>query len=458
MKQNIKYFIILALLLTGNVMAWATTKTITYTLTWTLENVIDDRYSLEGDNGESHVIGDPEGGNLTNPYSIDFQDFTLTINTSDTYCHIANLTGLRGFYGHDYAFTFESTNYYITHVTVKGKEGLNSKTAETNNNSKSCTVNWPYDKVVVQQFIVTLVDKLDISPVTVTGIDDTYDYTGSAITPSPNVTYIAGSPTPVSLTKGTDYTVTYVNNTEVGTATIILTGIGEYTGTWSRNFTINKADATVTGLTLTNADWNGTAQPLCSGAIVTGGTLKFSTDGGTTWSEDVPTATAIGSYDVYYRVDADQNHTGVAATLAGTATINARQRTFGTVTVTDGNVSAVDNTIVIADGTDAVTIPEDVAVGSITMNRTFTVGKSATIMLPFDIDIAKISGGTFYGFIGIDKLGASGWEVVMSQVGGTLQAHTPYLFIPTAETMTFNLGGETVTLKANSEQTYTVQP
>ena len=172
----------------------------------------------------------------------------------------------------------------------------------------------------------------------------------------------------------------------------------------------------------------------------------------------MPTATVVGTYDVYYRVDADQNHTGVAATLAGTATINARQRTFGTVTVTDGNVSAVDNTIVIADGTDAVTIPEDVAVGSITMNRTFTVGKSATIMLPFDIDIAKISGGTFYGFIGIDKLGASGWEVVMSQVGGTLQAHTPYLFIPTAETMTFNLGGETVTLKANSQQTYTVQP
>lgn len=458
MKQNIKYFIILALLLTGNVIAWATTKTITYTLTWTLENVIDGRYSLEGDNGESHVIGDPEGGNLTKPYSIDFQDFTLTINTSDTYCHIANLTGLRGFYGHDYAFTFESTNYYITHVTVKGIENMAFKTAGTDNYSKSCTVNWPYDNVVVQQFIVTLVDKLDISLVTVTGIDDNYDFTGSAITPSPVVTLTTGAPSPVSLTEGTDYTVNYVNNTDVGTATVIVTGTGEYTGSWSKTFAINKVAATVTPPTPATTTYNGTEQALCGGATVTGGTLMYSVDGGTTWSEDVPTATVVGTYDVYYRVDADQNHTGVAATLAGTATINARQRTFGTVTVTDGNVSAVDNTIVIADGTDAVTIPEDVAVGSITMNRTFTVGKSATIMLPFDIDIAKISGGTFYGFIGIDKLGASGWEVVMSQVGGTLQAHTPYLFIPTAETMTFNLGGETVTLKANSEQTYTVQP
>ena len=81
-------------------------------------------------------------------------------------------------------------------------------------------------------------------------------------------------------------------------------------------------------------------------------------------------------------------------------------------------------------------------------------------MLPFDIAVSKVSGGTFYSFIGVDKSGSE-WDVVMQEVnrvGGTLQAHTPYLFMPIAETMTFNLGGQPVTLKANSEQTYTVEP
>ena len=81
-------------------------------------------------------------------------------------------------------------------------------------------------------------------------------------------------------------------------------------------------------------------------------------------------------------------------------------------------------------------------------------------MLPFDIAVSKVSGGTFYGFVGVGNSG-SDREVVMhqvNQVNGTLQAHTPYLFMPSAEKMTFDLGGQTVTLKANSEHTYTVQP
>jgi hypothetical protein len=74
--------------------------------------------------------------------------------------------------------------------------------------------------------------------------------------------------------------------------------------------------------------------------------------------------------------------------------------------------------------------------------------------------VSKVSGGTFYSFIGVDKSGAE-WEVVMQEVNrvsGSLQAHTPYLFMPTATQMTFDLGGEAVTVKANSQQTYTVQP
>ena len=60
-------------------------------------------------------------------------------------------------------------------------------------------------------------------------------YTGSAITPEPTV--VAGS---LSLTKGTDYTYSYTDNTNVGTATVRATFQGDYAslGYVERTFTI----------------------------------------------------------------------------------------------------------------------------------------------------------------------------------------------------------------------------
>ncbi len=70
-----------------------------------------------------------------------------------------------------------------------------------------------------------------------------YQYTGSAIKPSVTVKY--GSTT---LKNGTDYTVAYSNNKNVGTATATITGKGKYTGTKKLTYTIYaiKAPATVT--------------------------------------------------------------------------------------------------------------------------------------------------------------------------------------------------------------------
>lgn len=62
-------------------------------------------------------------------------------------------------------------------------------------------------------------------------------YTGSAITPS--ITVKDGSKT---LVKDTDYTVSYSNNVNAGTATVTITGKGNYTGTRTLNFTIVKKE------------------------------------------------------------------------------------------------------------------------------------------------------------------------------------------------------------------------
>ncbi|SCW70609.1 Putative cell wall binding repeat-containing protein [Ruminococcaceae bacterium YRB3002] len=71
-----------------------------------------------------------------------------------------------------------------------------------------------------------------ISGATVSSIAD-QTHTGSAI--EPTVTVIDGSKT---LLKGTDYTVSYSNNVDVGTATITVKGKGNYTGTKKISFTI----------------------------------------------------------------------------------------------------------------------------------------------------------------------------------------------------------------------------
>ena len=62
-------------------------------------------------------------------------------------------------------------------------------------------------------------------------------YTGSAFTPEPTVTDAARS---VTLAKGTDYTLSYMNNTAAGTATVTVNGMGNYTGSIQQNFIITK--------------------------------------------------------------------------------------------------------------------------------------------------------------------------------------------------------------------------
>lgn len=73
----------------------------------------------------------------------------------------------------------------------------------------------------------------DVGGFIISGYAPSYAYTGNAITPG--VVVETGSST---LTLGTDYTVSYSNNVNSGTATITVTGIGKYSGTQTANFII----------------------------------------------------------------------------------------------------------------------------------------------------------------------------------------------------------------------------
>lgn len=99
-------------------------------------------------------------------------------------------------------------------------------------------------------------------------------YTGKAIKPA--VTIKDGTET---LTKGTDYTVSYKNNTNIGKATVTIKGKGIYTGTKTLTFKIIPAKTTLTakksssGYTLSWKKVSGIDKYQ----------IQYSTDGGKTY-------------------------------------------------------------------------------------------------------------------------------------------------------------------------------
>ena len=77
---------------------------------------------------------------------------------------------------------------------------------------------------------------------------DTADYTGKAIEPKPVVTYKASADAEgIVLTEGSDYKLSYRNNVEPGTATVVVTGTGSYTGVAEAEFTIRAVEVKITG-------------------------------------------------------------------------------------------------------------------------------------------------------------------------------------------------------------------
>jgi hypothetical protein len=125
-------------------------------------------------------------------------------------------------------------------------------------------------------------------------------YTGSAITPS-----IAVSDGTTMLVLNTDYTVSYSNNINVGTATVTITGIGNYNNTASTTFTIStiKSISGVTFNPIANQTYTGSA--ITPTITVKDGTttLVLNTDYTISYSNNVNVGTAtvtitgIGNYN-----------------------------------------------------------------------------------------------------------------------------------------------------------------
>ena len=175
-------------------------------------------------------------------------------------------------------------------------------------------------------------------------------YKGNPITPAPTVKDNARN---VNLTPNTDYTISYSNNTNVGTATITFTGKGNYTGTTTKTFTISKATNPIT-VTAKTLKYTGSAQSLVTTANAQGtvyysvGTALTSSNYSTAGSTTIPTRTAANEsgYVVYYY-------------CVGNGNYNAKS---GSVTVKIAKIPAVNPTL-----TD-VTVPYDTKAHAISVS------------------------------------------------------------------------------------------
>ena len=148
---------------------------------------------------------------------------------------------------------------------------------------KECTV----CKKVLETAEIPALSRISISKASVTLSTSTYAYDGKAKTPS--VTVKVGEKT---LKKDTDYTVSYSNNTKVGTAKVTITGKGNYTGSVSKTYSIknNFKKATISGISTKAFTGKNITQSIT--VKYNGKTLKNGTDYTVSYSNNKKIGTA----------------------------------------------------------------------------------------------------------------------------------------------------------------------
>ena len=148
---------------------------------------------------------------------------------------------------------------------------------------KECTV----CKKVLETAEIPALSRISISKANVTLSTSTYAYDGKAKKPGVTVK-LSGK----TLKNGTDYTVSYSNNTKVGTAKVTITGKGNYTGSVSKTYSIknNFKKATVSGISTKAFTGKNITQSIT--VKYNGKTLKNGTDYTVSYSNNKKIGTA----------------------------------------------------------------------------------------------------------------------------------------------------------------------
>ena len=228
-------------------------------------------------------------------------------------------------------------------------------------------------------------------------------YTGSLI--APNVTVTCND---VELVKDTDYTVSYSNNKNVGTATISITGIGDYTGTIKKNFNIVARGISDTTIgSIPNQTYTGNSISALPVITYNGATLTKGTDYTLTYSNNVNvgTGTVTIKGQGNFKGTTSKTFSISARAMSDTSVANVSSQTYtGNVisplpTITYNNKTLkkdTDYTLSYSNNTNAGTATITITgKGNFTGTTSKTFSISARAMT--DTSVANVSSQTYTG-------------------------------------------------------------
>lgn len=156
---------------------------------------------------------------------------------------------------------------------------------------------------------------------------NSYIYDGSSKKPS--VTVKTGTTT---LIEGADYSISYANNTNAGTATVTVTGTGNYVGTVSKQFTINKANQSIQ---VSDDTLNLKVGETASVAICGHGTTTYSSSDTSVVnvnSAGIITGQGSGSASITVKISGDVNYNSTQKMI--TVTVEKAEKSLKSISIT----------------------------------------------------------------------------------------------------------------------------
>ena len=233
--------------------------------------------------------------------------------------------------GGDGTFTYESTDPTVAKVSESGtvtilKAGTTTIKAHMAADGNYTAANAQYELTVTPRNISTAYNKTP-REINISLSYSNVTYNGQAYTPQVVVTDNGRT-----LQAGTHYTVTYSNNTNKGTASVVVRGTGNYSAaddaTVTRTFTIGTATPTITMATddiTLPVDFTATRL-----ASTNFGTVTYSSDdtGVATFTDGVIRAVAVGTTTVKATVAADANNNWTTQTKSIPVTVVQSKWTY----------------------------------------------------------------------------------------------------------------------------------
>ena len=256
-----------------------------------------------------------------------------------------------------------------------------------------------HHEIATGSFTVTIAPKTVDAP-TIELSESVFTYTGEAF--EPTVVIKDGD----TVIPAGEYTVSYKDNTDAGTATVVIEDKpgGNYAVSGTASFKIEKANAKLlTPPTANTLTYTGAEQALAAAGTAEGGWMRYSLDD-MTYEIDIPTGTDAGTYTVWYTVIGDSNHNSTRDFQSFTVTIAPKTVDAPVIEVSGAPFAytgkAIEPTVIVKDGGTVIPAGEytvscrdNTGVGTAAVTITDKTGGNYTVSgtASFAIDPAKLT-------------------------------------------------------------------